>query len=388
MNSFIELANYIQNGLNEVLSAALNGSDELQFRVWATAGERTPSVRDGNTVRYFIDGNLTSTSSSNEANILEMGFNGLSLSFGFPVQEPKTDAGQTAAALAKIQNSQYPFVDFIVSVIDAYFKTAQTFTLTDGDTNYGVGFNAGRSTSGIVDIGPVLGNYVTVSVYIEAYYLEGGINSRDVVLTVDGVKMPFQNVTIGRSNRMTSDQYSGSEVVKNLSTATALSIDFAFPANADNTTKQAVLFLLKGKPNSAHFVGLQYGSGNEETYFMTFDNMTTNAQGISFAGVSGSFIEVVENSEMLFFPEYFQIGRFSFSSSQGTALTFTVTETTGFIAGKAQEMNGAQSITLSPEDYEYDEDTGAYYVYFITNGAATVTDASATFEVVQEATNG
>lgn len=125
MNSFIELANYIQNGLNEVLSAALNGSDELQFRVWATAGERTPSVRDGNTVRYFIDGNLTSTSSSNEANILEMGFNGLSLSFGFPVQEPKTDAGQTAAALAKIQNSQYPFVDFIETRLsDGTYNTA------------------------------------------------------------------------------------------------------------------------------------------------------------------------------------------------------------------------------------------------------------------------
>lgn len=387
MNSFIELANYLENGLNAALAAAL-GNENIEFKIWANSGQHTPPVRSGNIVKYFIDGNLRSTTSSNEANILEMGFNGLTLDFAVPIQQPKTDATQTPDMLALVQNAQYPFVDFIVSVIDEYFKTAQAFSLQDGETTYGVSFNAGRSTSGLVDLGPLLDKFMTVSVYIEVYYLEGGINSRDVVLTVDGVKMPFQNVTIGRSNRMTSDQYSDSEVIKNLSTATALSIDFAFPSNADNTTKQAVLFLLQGKPNSTHFIGLQYGSGNEQMYFMTFDNMTTNAQGISFAGVSGSFIEVVDNSEMLYFPEYFQVGRFSFTSSQETALTFTVTETTGFIAGQTQEMDGAQSITLSPDDFEYDEENDAYYVYLITNGAATVTGASATFTVIQEAQNG
>ena len=69
-------------------------------------------------------------------------------------------------------------------------------------------------------------------------------------------------------------------------------------------------------------------------------------------------------------------------------MTITVTETTGFIAGQTQEMNGAQSITLSPDDFEYDEENDAYYVYLITNGAATVTGASATFTVIQEAQNG
>lgn len=59
MNSFIELANYLENGLNAALAAAL-GNENIEFKIWANSGQHTPPVRSGNIVKYFIDGNLRS----------------------------------------------------------------------------------------------------------------------------------------------------------------------------------------------------------------------------------------------------------------------------------------------------------------------------------------
>lgn len=393
MISLIKFANIIENGLNTVLN-----DPNIEFRIWATAGQKDKSIRNGNTVTHFITGNLRSVSSSNEGNVLSMGYNGLSLEIAVPINPPKTNAGQTPEQLAPIVNSQYPFVDKIISVVDTYFQLASVLVEQDdkGDA-YTISLSAGRAVTGDVNLAAQFGNFVTVSVFIGATFLQGGVNSRNVQLYIDGKQVPLTNFTLARSNRMTNDQYSGDDTIKNMSTATALSLDFVFPSNADNTTKEAVRYLLHGKTNIAHFAELIYGDEDgqvhdSELYFVIFDNLSSNAQGVSFAGISGSVIEVVDNPLMLNVPDYFQVGRFEFTDSQEETLTFTITECTAFIGGTVQKMNGAQTVSLTPDDFVYSPEDDKYYVYLITMtdaetpAATTVSGASATFTVIKEAT--
>lgn len=383
MITLVQLADLFEKGLNAMLN-----DPEIQFKIWASVGKKKKAVRYGNTVISFITGNLQTSSSANEANLLVMGVNGLSLEFFIPTQTPRTNSEQKASELQEIENGQYKFVDRIVNAINGYFETAQTFTFKDGEIEYGISFRAGTCLTGDVSLASRLGKNVTVTVYIECYFLQGGINSKDVIVSVDGEIIPFQSVKIGRSNRLSNDVYSGDLVVKNISTASALSIDFVMPANADNTTKQAKEFLLNGDPNVAHFVRLQYGNGNVAQYLMIFDSLITDAQGITFAGITGTFIEMVDNPLFVGVPEYFQVGRFAFSTSDYKNMTFNITNCTGYICGKVQDMSGAVAVALSEQDFIYDEATDKYFVYLITSTAATVTNATATFEVIKAAHNG
>ena len=399
MITLIDFAETLSTGLNAILN-----EENLQFKIWANAGEMTKAIRNGNTVQQWIHGVLQSESSTNENNILAMGANNLSLTFAVPLKPPKTISTQTAAQLEKISDSQYPFVDYITSVIDNYFSVSSVFEEQDASgTSFTITMSAGRTTDGIVDIMPQLDECVIINLYISATFLEGGINARNIILNIDDIRMPFQNLTIGRANRLTSDVYSTSADVKNLSSASALSFDFAFPANSDNTTQQAFLSLLGGQNNCAHFVELSMGSAYDGIYLMLFENLQLSAEGVYFAGISGSLIEAADNPLLLDFPEYMQVNTISFNNSDVIfSINFRILKTypQGFdypntistliyIAGQAQKIEslaapdiqenddgtitvsyffGIPSSSLSPtSSLIYNATTQKYDFYIITN---------------------
>ena len=375
------VANYIENGLNAAL-----GDVGYAFKIWADAGQMVRALRSGNTVAAVIPATLRSVSSANEGNILVMGANGLMLDVAIPVKRPKTSAEQTPAELEKVQDGQYPFVEEVKAILDDYFQVSQVFSAEDEEgVSYTVSMDAGRSQTGVVDVLPRLDECLTVSVFISLTFLQGGINARNVALNIDGVRVPLATVTFGRSNRLSSDVYNEAPIVKNLATATSFSIDFAFPATSDNSTRQAFLALLEGKPNVAHFVEVNIGSAFDGSYLMTFDNLQMNAQGVLFAGITGALIELADNPSVIDTPDYMQVGRFTFENSSTTSLMFSATGT-AYIAGEIRELNGSMAtITLSPSDFVYSEEDDAYYVYMISLGAMSVLPGSAAFTVVKEA---
>lgn len=375
-----DIAKYIEDGLNAAL-----GDAGYSFKIWADAGEMIHALRTGNDVRHWIPANLRSVSSANEGNILVMGANGLMLDVAIPVKRPKTSALQTPEELEKIQDGQYPFVEEVKAVLDDYFQVSQVFTREDADrVSYTISMDAGRSQTGVVDILPVLDECLTVSIFISLTFLQGGINARNVVLNIDGVRVPFATVTFGRSNRLSSDVYNEAAVVKNLATATSFSIDFAFPATSDNSTKQAFLALLEGKPNIAHFVEVNIGSAFDGSYLMALDNLQMNAQGVLFAGITGALIELADNPSVIDTPDYMQVGRFTVADSVSESLTFTATGT-AYIAGEIRELSGETTISLSPSDFVYSESDDTYYIYMLSLSAMSVSASSAAFTVVKEA---
>lgn len=384
MITLTQIAEILENGLNQVY-----GNPEIKFHIWADVGKYDKPSREGNKITRYIIGNLRSVSSANDANLLVMGTNDLNLEFSIPLKRPRTNAGQNSEELQAIQNGQYPFVQEIKSVFDSYFQEAKSVIISDGQDDYSVSFTAGISVSGVADIQSQLGQNVIASIYIQLYFVKGGTISKDVQVTFNGVLIPYLNVHVSRSNLIERDVYADKLISKGISSSSSFSIDFTFPSNGDNTTQELIDFLLNGKPNTAHFVNVKWGNVDEKLYFMIPDNINTSAQGVTIAGISGSLIEAIGDSKMLSVPEQFQIGRFEFNDTQAAQITFTVSvPCKAFIAGNAYAWeNGEHVISLTEENYEYDELTNKFYIYLITDKAVSITSAIP-FSITKEAKDG
>ena len=387
MISINQLAEVFENGLNTQLA-----NKEIQFKIWAEAGEYKKPVREGNTIVHNIIGNLRTSTSANDATDLVMGVNGLSLDFKIPIIPPRTNATQTAAELQKIKNGQYPFLQYITNAINGYFQTAQAILLTDeSGAEYSVAFQAGTAVTGNVELAAKFGQSVDFNVYIEVYFIKGGVNSKDVKIYFDGLPIPYQAVRYGRSPMLEQDINAKSLVSKNIVTSTAFSIDVDFPANSDDATKSVINYLLSGEPNVAHFVTIKFGSVGEETYLMTINTSQTSSQGIAVAGTSISLIEIADDALVLGIPKSYQLSKFVFTNSNSVNLNITASvDCTAYIAGTVLKLVAGKSasVQLAPSTFEYNEKDNNYEVYVVTDKAVSLTAAGARFVVVKGAGNG
>lgn len=385
MISVEKFAKRLEDGLN----ARLN-NPEIQFKIWATAGKHVPAHREGNKVTYFINGDLRTSSSANDSNDLVMGINGLSLGFTVPVQPPCVNVKQTAEELQEVKEGQYPFLTYIFNAIDGYFKTAQVFTETDSDgKEFTISFQGGTAIPGAVDMAPRVGQSVPINVFIEAYFIEGGTSAKDISITVNNKRVPFQAVRYGRTPVIEHAVSAGTLTSKNAGTSTAFSIDIDFPSNNDSLTGAVVDYLLGGEPNVAYFVRTKWGEGKrEEIHFMTLNTVQSSAKGIAVVGLSVSFMEVLSDISVYNVTDECQVARFEFEGSDINSLTFTPSvPCTAFITGKAFDMGGLQTIALEPKDFTYDEDTDKYFVYLITDRAVDILGTNAACTIIKAANN-
>lgn len=382
MITLTKLANYFEQGLNNTLN-----NPEIKFKIWADAGEYLMPYRDGNTVTNYINGNLKTTTSANDATDLVMGVNGLTLEFGIETQAPKTNATQTAEDLQKIKDGQYPYITYITSAINKYFQSSAVVNLTDDDgKDFTISWLAGTAVTGDVDSRSYVGESILFTVYIEITFVEGkGITSKSVKAYIDGQLILIKAIRHGRSPMLERDVYAGDLISKNVITSTAFSIDVDFPANNDAATQACTDYLFSGKPNVAHFVEIKFGDVSEGLYLMTLNTVQTAIQGISVAGITASLIEVVEESAALNVPDGFQIGVFTFTNSDAASITFTPSaDCLAYVAGQALKLTGgqAQAVAVELATMQYNEVKNTYEVYIITDRAVTLSNTSAQFEVI------
>ncbi len=381
MITLTKLANYFEQGLNATLN-----NPEIKFKIWADAGEYLKPYRDGNTVTNYINANLRTSTSANDANDLVMGVSGLTLEFGIETKAPRTNATQTAEELQKIKDGQYPYIAYITSAINKYFQNSQVVSLEDNDgVEFSISWLAGAAITGDVQVRSWIGESIIFTVYIEITFVEGGVSSKSVKAYIDDKTIPIKAIRHGRSPMLERDVYAGNLISKSVATSTAFSVDVEFPANKDAATQACIDYLISGKPNVAHFVDIKFGDISEGLYYMTLNTVQTAVQEISIAGVTASFIEVVEESAALNVPDNFQIGRFNISNSNATSITFTPSvDCLAYVAGQALKLTGgqAQTVTVELSSMQYNDDKGVYEVYLITDRAVTISAASAQFEVI------
>lgn len=388
MITLAKLANYFEQGLNKTLN-----NPEIQFKIWADAGKFEVPSREDNTITHYINGNLRTTSSANDATALEMGVNGLTLEFGIPVKEPRTNAQQTAAQLAEIKDGQYPFIIYITSAINKFFQTSQVVTLPDdAGTQYSISWLSGSAITGNVDFRQDIGKSIIFTVYIDVTFVAGGVHSKLVKVYVDDSLVPIKAIRHGRSPMLEHNVCADNLTMKSIATSTAFSVDIEFPAaQKDTATKMCLDYLFDGEPNVVHFITVNFGGVKENLYLMTTNAVQTAVQGISVVGISASLIEAVDNILAYNVPDNFQAGKFLFAKSDVQSLSFTPSvDSLAHIAGKTVKLAAGVEFTvpLTPSAFIYNDEKDLYGVYLITNKAVTISAASATFEIVKEAKNG
>ena len=377
-----KLAEKFEEGLNSILN-----NTEIRFKIWAEAGECRKPVRKGNLIEHEIVGSLKTASSSNDANnLLAMGINELNLDFLIPIYPPCTGLKQTAERLEKISGEQYPFLVYITQAINDYFQRSQTFTMRDeSGVVFSVAFQAGTAMSDSVEVAAKYGNAVPYNVFVQVYFIEDGMNSKDIKISVDGKLMPFQSVRIGRAAIMERDVCAGESISKCFASSTAFSVDADFPSSNNPATQTALNYLIEGEPNTVHFVGVKWGSDSlNKLFLMTHNTVQASATGISIAGISEYFIEVGGNVLSYNLPKNFHLVRFTVNDSQNRTLSFNISdECETFIAGVgAVKRKGTQIIKLTSNSFEYDEETDKYIINLIVDRQIDITESSAPFTMV------
>lgn len=373
MISINELASMFESGLNSQLY-----EEYIKFRIWGSAGENQPLERISNTVTEYVYGVLSRTTSANDASTIEMGATTYLLDLFVPIKRPMVSSSGTP--LPRIVQGQYPFLDTIITAVDTYFSLAKNFQHYDAATQstISIGMNSEISTTGTVELLPIVGNGVRISVGIELLFVQNGMNSRSISLSVDDttVRVPYQNVQIGASAVRSNDVRAGETRSRSYDSAASVSFSITFPAlNDSNTSFTQTLFsyIFGPVPNEVHFVAINVIT-TTYYYLMLLDSPNASAQQVANVGFTVSFTEAIGDAEIMNIPSSYRIGRFTVASSTVTSITFSLSASCMFyIAGNAYMSSGSQTIALSEKDIVYDEADDEYYVYLITNKSVSVT---------------
>ena len=377
------------------LNAMLPKDSDLAFKIWANVGEHTPPERNGNRVKYLIEGNIKTSSSSMEANkVLAIGVNGFSLDFMIPLRVPRTSLGQDIAELQTIQNGQFVFPAFIIGVLSQYFQQSKSWELYKDENgeeiSYAVGIMGGVALPGDVDIKAFSGSSLPVSVYITANIVKGGTVSTDITVKINAKIIPAQVITPSRTAVLNNDVLSNNLVSKSIATSSAFAIQVQFPTNAcydTGGTEEVLDFLMAGNINRAYFVEIQWGTHATKDAFMMIARSNGAAEGVTIAGLTAELTEVLHYTELLGVPERYQVGKFILNSSHVDSISIMLNsaeQVKAYIGGEVVILNNEpHNIAVTPDDIIDEEDN--YAVYIITDRVCEIS-GDHTFEVIKGGT--
>lgn len=375
------VAKRIENGLNTAIENSSTFDKNISFKIWSDLGKYLKPRREGNTVKYILNGVLTAASSANTTanGGLVMGVQSYRLDILIPQQHPRT-------LPEGISQEDYDFVTEVRALIDTYFKANETVTFTEDNVTYVTGISYGTAISGIPGIDSPIGADFTLSVFLTLSYTENGINSRGISIQFDGVPVNFETATPERAATIYADTYSGNYIAKNIVTSTVFSLECLLPSTTNEVTTQFVQYLLDGKPNTAHFVKVTWANVEEKMFFMMMEKINANISGVNTVGLTIPLIEVVKNIDMLNFPASFYVAKYYFSAISETPY-ITLPPALYYFNGEAFEITeqSSQTYILNTDCLEYDEDKQLYGIYMIANKkvAPLVPDAKET-EIIQE----
>lgn len=396
-----DIAKEFETGLNTTL-----GDENVQFKIWVNAGQRTKPRRKGNTVTHFIDCILRPTASMNLGTLIDMGSWTLTLEGLVPIPPPRTSANPTDEEMQRVYEEQYNYALGIFGAVDKYFSIAENISITteDGKT-FSVGIRAGTSIAGLAELLHGVGEAVQLTVYIELGYTEGGVNSRLATIAIDTPEniVPSMATDINRENVLQNDVYAGETCRRSAASASAIAISLQLPLT--DKTGQAYDFLVQGEINVAHFVYYTL-NGKTTVYWMMVDAPVQSSREVTNVGINYNLVEAANDPELVKVPASYQIMSASFDTSEKVTLRFS-------ISGFAQEKQDTYAkvgtrivylyypadgiyVDIDENDLVYNPETGKY-VLFITTPKAISYNVSIRDNIgwrikpldkVQEAKNG
>ena len=389
MISITQLAARFETALNALRAEG----EEWEFKIWANAGKYRKPRRQGNKVYYTLNGNLSTTTTAIEANVLVMGVNGLSLEFLVPSEPPRTNAQQTDAQLAKIQDGQFYFVSRITQILTEYFTGSKAFTMEDenGET-FGCSMVGGVAVPQDIDLRAAAGESIPLRVSITLNFVLGGINALNVKLYMDGERVPYMSFIPSRATTLNTDVQSNDVEQKSIATSSVYGIEFTCPSSVSNpATSEAYNFIADAaEVNTAHFITVEWGSQRTDAYLMFITDANVTAQGADFTGLHVTMAKVYGNEEYFKYPSTYGVHKLTAADSQAKSVSFSIAAIPADRSSKTVDMpihcagrtriitltrdsdpaaimyrSPKLTFSLTAEDYSYNADEDTYDVYLI-----------------------
>ena len=301
-----DLAKHIENRLN-------SNSSGFTFKIHTDTGEYISATRsqyDYNTVIQIINGIATVTSvensPTNDGTVISSMV--VRCELVIPMRDTEEDVYQLTEDNPDgefIETGNINYITSLRSMLDN-FAQEELFTTLEDDNGKTYTITAGFSyaESGTRAQRVRVADSLTYVIYGYYNIIENGENSKDYIFVLDGEKIPYRNVTFGRRPIAEADVYATTPkgVATSTSTASQLYISLEVPALSNNFNKIVKNFVLNGESNTVHLLTV-IASDSINNYIVQFGDTSYTASGILNVGGTVSFVESVNDYELLELPE-------------------------------------------------------------------------------------
>ena len=286
-----KLAKKIESDLNaamEAYDAELKAFERCTYRfnLCTDTGTFRRARRENNAVESYINALVSVVDSNVEST--QGGKRNISLNvrmeFLVPVM-PDTGEEETPELVKTIRE-----------IFNAYFAQ-NTYGTFEGEQNkyeYGAVFSI--AASGVREQNTLIGDSFTFVVYGNYFFMQDGLNSRNVILKIEGVPVDYTLLGFRRGSDQEANVPSDTEngATTNITTGTVFSINFSAPVFTDALQKRINDYSLRGKvePLSVELVFPEDGNAsNSESYNMVINSVETNMQQVSPVTCSVALVE-------------------------------------------------------------------------------------------------
>lgn len=316
----------------EKLQEKLNqNSQGLTFAISADTAEFQRSLREQNTVTERINGILFLQSSdySNLTDGTVFATVGCRLQIIFKMEDEENDIDlyDEEGAFVETVIGNRTKIQLVRNALTTAFQANTQEPLTDGEHTYLVSTLYQIAETGIRDQVEVIGDSFTYTVYVAYMIVENGINTYDVVYTLDGNIIPFQVNTTYRTPTTDSNIYADTVngAVKNIASQSVFSISFQLPALRNSITESMFAWLFGGKINVGHILNVKYpqAAGNtkiEQNYLVCYGENNGSGDTIKNIGQTLSLVELCDDYEIIDLPDNYSV--YEMVGAQISTVTF------------------------------------------------------------------
>ena len=334
MINLTTLADKLQTKLNDNTAGCV-------FRVFAGTGKYIEAVATDNTLTETI--NCVLSVVSNDMTVLNNGLIFATQTCSFrciiPLEDTEENGGiveitgfndgEPIESTTQAYEGNEAKIVRIRGVLDNAFSattnesmTEITGTAEEGQTppskTYSVSTIYTVMDDGTREALPTIGYSYSMSSYIYYYFVENGISSRENIIEIDGIKLPYQNSTQYRNPTM--DGYVPADTsdgtVENIASQSQASFSVTLPVfSGDSAITAGLNYLLGGELNTAHIVIVKVGTITKN-YLMTYGEISVTGENVKNLGMTISFVPVASVYELVKIPTGYHTYRYTGNAEQ------------------------------------------------------------------------
>lgn len=261
----------------EFLEQKINALNRGVYKVFADVADYQKATRQGNTVTRYKNAMLqiNSTDITPIKNWLSAVIScTLTIAIDMDVQATDVETG----GYLEVENVR----ETLNELVSAW--NGQTMTFVD-DSTFDVTSYFGSAVVGAVEQVSPIGKMVPISLDCFFTYVENGMNSNDVSITIDGEEVDFVSGEITRVKTAQANQYSDDKHINTVIQQNGISIDLRLPLLKSTSGREVWNDILRcDEQNKGHLVTIkgkkftQFGGDDIASYFMVFGQSSMSLQ--------------------------------------------------------------------------------------------------------------